>query len=564
MPRIYSLKINNYRSIKTFEEVFGDINCVCIVGRGDSGKTTILEAIKAVLSPAWNLSFSDMDFFELDVNNPIVVEAVVFNLPKELRKINKYGTHCQVIRDGVLSANIALDDQGTSPEQLALKVRLYVDETLEPQWSVVSDRPNLEDIPISARDRSLLNMLMVSDTSDSHFTFRKGSPLFSLVYNKLGDEYSDFNAVTTSIMRSAYNELQKTPLSVFNHCLSDLSNEIKAIGLDLQNLQAKFEYNPYAYNENGIALHNDMIPFRLYGKGAKRLLSVALQNSTEDSGGIILVDEVEQGLEPDRAKNLTQALIESIGMGQVFMTTHSRDVVVEPAPEQVFLMRSGANFLLKFPKEIHKIIELQPEGIFAKKIICCEGKTEVGIIRALDKKNNRRFASKGIVPIDCGGNDLFYLRALQFKSAGYETLVFCDNDNENRKILERKSEAENADIPISICEKGNSIEQQIFNDLPWEGVLQLIDYLEDNDCNVNWPINGYENFDEIRNASIDSQQDIRRILGDQAKSKLAWFKEIEGGECLGKVWFDSLEEMNRDKSLYYQYQTIMDWVNNGY
>ena len=61
MPRIYSLKINNYRSIKTFEEVFGDINCVCIVGRGDSGKTTILEAIKAVLSPAWNLSFSDME-----------------------------------------------------------------------------------------------------------------------------------------------------------------------------------------------------------------------------------------------------------------------------------------------------------------------------------------------------------------------------------------------------------------------------------------------------------------------------------------------------------------------
>ena len=81
---------------------------------------------------------------------------------------------------------------------------------------------------------------------------------------------------------------------------------------------------------------------------------------------------------------------------------------------------------------------------------------------------------------------------------------------------------------------------------------------------MNWPINGYENFDKIRKASIDSQQYIRRILGDQAKSKLAWFKEIEGGECLGKVWFDSLEEMDRDKSLYYQYREIMDWVNNGY
>ena len=564
MARIYSLKINNYRGIQDFYQEFGDTNCVCIVGRGDSGKTTILEAIKAVLSPAWNFNFTDIDFYNTDVENPIIIEAVVFNLPNELRKINKYGTHCQVIKGGKLINNLVSDDQDSSPEDLALKVRLYVDKTLEPKWSIVSDRPNLEEMPISAKDRSQFNMLMVSDTSDAHFSFRKGSPLFSLVYSKLAGEYDDFNAVTTSILRSAYNELQKTPLSTFNDCLDGLLDNINEVGLDLKGLQAKFEYNPYAYNESGITLHNDSIPFRLYGKGAKRLLSVTLQNSNEESEGILLVDEVEQGLEPDRAKNLTQILIGHSGLGQVFMTTHSRDVIVEPKPNQIFLMRSGAKTLQSFPKDIHKIIELQPEGIFAKRIICCEGKTEVGIIRAFDKQNNHKFASKGIVPIDCGGNDLFYLRALQFNSAGYETLVFCDNDNENRKILERKSEAENADIPISICERGNSIEQQIFNDLPWEGVLQLIDYLEDNDCNVNWPINGYENFDKIRKASIDSQQYIRRILGDQAKSKLAWFKEIEGGECLGKVWFDSLEEMDRDKSLYYQYREIMDWVNNGY
>lgn len=563
MARIYSLKINNYRGIQDFYQEFEDTNCVCIVGRGDSGKTTILEAIKAVLSPAWNFSFTDMDFYNTDVGNPIIIEAVVFNLPNELRKINKYGTHCQVIKGGKLINNLASDDQDSSPEDLALKVRLYVDKTLEPKWSVVSDRPNLEEMPISAKDRSLFNMLMVSDTSDAHFSFRKGSPLFSLVYSKLAGEYDDFNAVTTSILRSAYNELQKTPLSAFNDCLDSLLDNINEVGLDLKGLQAKFEYNPYAYNESGIALHNNSIPFRLYGKGAKRLLSVTLQNSSEESGGILLVDEVEQGLEPDRAKNLTQILIGHSGLGQVFMTTHSRDVIVEPKPNQIFLMRSGAKTLQSFPKDIHIIIELQPEGIFAKRIICCEGKTEVGIIRAFDKQNNHRFASKGIVPIDCGGNDLFYLRALQFKSAGYETLVFCDNDNTSKSVTARKTEAEKASIPISICDNGNSIEQQIFTYLPWGGILQLLNYLEQKDCNVNWPIDECQNFEDLRSVSVDKQQDIRSILGEQAKSKLAWFKEIEGGEFLGEVWFHALSDMGDDNPLYRQYNFIMSWVKNG-
>ena len=63
MARIHSLKIQHYRSIDNFETTFGDENIIVIIGRGDSGKTTILKAIAAVLSPSWNLNFNDWDFF---------------------------------------------------------------------------------------------------------------------------------------------------------------------------------------------------------------------------------------------------------------------------------------------------------------------------------------------------------------------------------------------------------------------------------------------------------------------------------------------------------------------
>ena len=42
MARIKRLKVKNYRGIKDLSIEFDDENLVCLIGRGDSGKTTIL------------------------------------------------------------------------------------------------------------------------------------------------------------------------------------------------------------------------------------------------------------------------------------------------------------------------------------------------------------------------------------------------------------------------------------------------------------------------------------------------------------------------------------------
>ncbi len=44
MARIFELEIKNYRGIKQFSERF-DKDIICLIGWGDTGKTTILEAI---------------------------------------------------------------------------------------------------------------------------------------------------------------------------------------------------------------------------------------------------------------------------------------------------------------------------------------------------------------------------------------------------------------------------------------------------------------------------------------------------------------------------------------
>ena len=58
----------------------------------------------------------------------------------------------------------------------------------------------------------------------------------------------------------------------------------------------------------------------MYGKGSKRLLSMAIQLALAKAGGIVLIDEIEQGLEPDRIRTIINKLSQ-VETGQIFVTT---------------------------------------------------------------------------------------------------------------------------------------------------------------------------------------------------------------------------------------------------
>ena len=47
---------------KDFDQVFG-AGLTCIIGRGDSGKSTILDAINYTFSSSWGIHFNDSDFY---------------------------------------------------------------------------------------------------------------------------------------------------------------------------------------------------------------------------------------------------------------------------------------------------------------------------------------------------------------------------------------------------------------------------------------------------------------------------------------------------------------------
>ncbi len=91
--KIRNVSIQNFRGIKKLDWSLPEQNLFCLIGNGDSGKTTILEAIRCAFNPQWNLAFSDSDFHLCKTNNPIVIEIIIGELPDEFCSEKKYGAH---------------------------------------------------------------------------------------------------------------------------------------------------------------------------------------------------------------------------------------------------------------------------------------------------------------------------------------------------------------------------------------------------------------------------------------------------------------------------------------
>ena len=168
MSHITRLSIKNYRGIKDLTHEFGNEKFIVLIGRGDSGKSTILSAIYAVLSPSWNMTFSDLDFHNQNTTTPIEIEVTLKELPNELLTESKYGLYIQNDLD---------EDVGQ--KELSIIVKLTVDETLEPHW-VVRARvgTDIDDKPISVADRALIGVNFITDYTDNQFAYNRQSPLY--------------------------------------------------------------------------------------------------------------------------------------------------------------------------------------------------------------------------------------------------------------------------------------------------------------------------------------------------------------------------------------------------
>src|ERR1700737_1218421 len=135
MSVIRKIKVENFRCLKRFSWQPSDgINCM--IGPGDSGKSTILEAIDYCLGARRNLQITDTDFHNLNVTAPISIVITLGKLNDGLKNVEAYGLYLR----GFDQNTGALAEEPEAGQETVLTLAMTVASDLEPEWRLISAR----------------------------------------------------------------------------------------------------------------------------------------------------------------------------------------------------------------------------------------------------------------------------------------------------------------------------------------------------------------------------------------------------------------------------------------
>ena len=245
MAILHSLEIKNFRGIKDFKQEFFQEKLVCLVGRGDSGKSTILDAISYVLSSNWNITFYDSDFYNCDIEEPIEITANLVDLPDFLLK-DRYGFQIR----GFNPITGLIEDEIGDESLPAMTIRLLVDKELEPSWTLINGRT--EPLHITASTRAKLNSFLISDYTDNHFSWGKGKPLYTILRQELEDDSTEEKNIILEALREAKTKIDENSFEDFSSVIEKVVKASKEFGIKLPNTKTTIDFKDISIKDNRV------------------------------------------------------------------------------------------------------------------------------------------------------------------------------------------------------------------------------------------------------------------------------------------------------------------------
>lgn len=548
--QIRQLKVSNFRGISALEWKPESPFC-CMIGAGDSGKSTLLDAVEAALSSRW-FSFTEPDFLNCDTSNAIVIEATVGELSRALKSDERLGLY---IRGWTTTGE--LRDEPEDDDEPVLTVRLTVDASMEPAWELVCDR--VEDPrTLSNRDRALFGLVRLAGEDARHLAWGQGSVLARLT----GD-----NREAAARLAEAYRAARASANLAEIESLADAAalaeRFAKGLGAYVEGAyEPGLELGRSGLSSGSIALHDSGVPLRLAGLGTRRLATLAIQKSAIAEGAIVLIDEIEHGLEPHRIigaiaqlkADQATALEARKPTGQILMTTHSDVALGEAGAESLRVfqtVRPGRATAIAHPSSpdsIRPLMRFTPRALFARRILVTEGNTELGLLLGLRedwpaRHRGRPIEQLGAAIADGNGEQASSL-ALALAGLGYPTAMFRDSDTVLAPAMIAALVA--ANVPVFEYGGGLNTEQAIFSAANDELVQALLAYArgERGDAAVNDNLNSRipdVGIDVIRGdfadwfvfSALDEVQ-LREAVSEVAVRK-KWFKDQRIGRGLAPL-----------------------------
>ena len=395
-PQIRRLELTRFRGIESLVW-WPALGVNLILGGGDVGKSTLLEAIALLLYPTNGFVLSDTDYFNRLVENELLVEAVM-SLP------DASGIHDQSWAawpwewDGEQA--VLPDPEADGPvRDPVYRVRVRGTSELDLAYEVIQPDGSVVSFPTALRRRIGLVRLAADDRSDRDLRLIQGGAL---------DRLLDDRALRARLGRHlAQDGLQ-------NQLVDDARTRLIALDIDLTSrhlphgLGLGFVGGPGVSINSLVGLTSDKdgvaLPMTSWGAGTRRLAALAIADNLQDGAPIILIDEIERGLEPYRQAALMRTLRER--PSQTMVTTHSGFAITAATGATLWYLDAAGNIGELPTEKVSALQQRDPAVLLSRLTVIAEGITEVGFLEVLLERHVAAdWRAYGLYIADGGGND---------------------------------------------------------------------------------------------------------------------------------------------------------------
>ncbi|MEE9963658.1 MAG: AAA family ATPase [Propionicimonas sp.] len=547
--KIRKLEIENFRGVRELSWVVPkDRSFFTLIGAGDATKSTVLTAIEYALSDRWNIPFQDTDFHNGDLDEPIRIRVAVGDLPQELLALDQFGSSlCGLNPDGSLVHD---PEDCTDP---CVVVELTVASDLEPRWTAFRPGDDRSDAPpLKASQRARFGIYRLDDRVDLHLRWSRSSAL-----SKLTERHGTKDTLTRA-NRAARDAVEGDIPAQLLELTEDLQTKARKIGsADLKALRPGLDTS-LAGTQGNLALYEGAVPLMNYGLGTRRLVGAAVQQLANEGSPLVLVDEIEHGLEPHRLVHLLKEFKKSEAYEQVFVTTHSPTALQHLDASDLVMVRSHAGTTtmlpLAEPASLQSVLRSTPEAFLARRVVVNEGKTEygfvLGLIQAWDGDETAHGHTGpspvlGVVAVEGRSGTAAAKMASQLHTVGFDVVLFIDSDESDANTAAAELEAAGGAVtqwPDNAC-----TEVAICNELDAAGIVALVELAVDvsdtpetasQSFRDQLATSGYPNSagpialpQWLKEGAASDLDAARTAVGDTARRK-GWFKNVAKGQAL--------------------------------
>jgi putative ATP-dependent endonuclease of OLD family len=419
-PTIRRLTIRRFRGIENLVWL-PDPGINVILGGGDVGKSTILDAIALLLSANNPSGIYDVDFWRRDTQPGFEIEAVM-TLP-EVSGINRQSKQAWPWHwDGNAPSVPNMDGEPSNVTDPVYIVKVRVNADFEVTYDLIQPDESVEHFNVAIRRTIGLVRLGGDDRNDRDLRLVQGSALDRLLSDRT------LRARLSAILAAR-----------------DVGEELKDDGKEkLKELDAAFEKQTLPHQlalgltgGQGFSIgaligltaekDNVQLPLASWGAGTRRLASLEIAASCQGDCPVTLVDEIERGLEPYRQRVLITRL--QAGPSQVFLTTHSAAAIGAAHKASMWYL-DARGVVGRLPRaKISRQQTRDPEAFLARLAVVAEGETEKGFTRwLLERGLHGPLHDRGIWITECEGHDSAINLLEALADGGLQFGGFVDNE----------------------------------------------------------------------------------------------------------------------------------------